>query len=318
MVSEEEVKQGLISAEDVGPPLAEDEHSEDTESSLDSDLVEDLIPDEDVEPSLVEEVTQPKVQPLDWEFFSSVRDYVKGQSCFPTDKPLSAVVAHEPRDRKVFDIFFWSDRRRRVLEVSLPEVLSSNESEPPVIVEDYSHRHRRAKHYEVRGLSSVTVKDDHGRSRKILFCLVPRNKNSFLRLSDPSSYEHKKSLFLWRVVTCIRSLILNPNLLWSVLEEAKSYTPKPGNERMAKQFDSKIVKAERQEQELQVLLGETRWTEDYLVSVKGSNVLARQIWHALRDVRVPMGLKEDVLEELRTRFKRGKFWDNDPWWPNDR
>lgn len=315
MISEEEVKQGLVRVENVGPPLVKDEHSEDTESSLDPDLVEDLIPDEDVEPSLVEEITPPNVRPLDWRFFSSVRDYVKGQLCFPTDKPLSAVVAHEPRDRKVFDIFFWSDRRRRVLEVSLPEVLSSNESEPPVIVEDYSHRHRRAKHYEVRGLSSVTVKDDHGRSRKIIFCLVPRNKNFFLRLSDPSSYEHRKSLFLWRAVTYIRSLILNPNLLWSVLEEAKSYTPKPENERMTKQFGSKLTVAETQKQELQVLLGEARWTEHYLVSVKGSNVLARQIWHALRGI--PTGLMEDVLEELRTRFKRGRIWENDPWWPND-
>lgn len=226
MVSEEEVKQGLISAEDVGPPLAEDEHSEGTESSLDPDLVEDLIPDEDDEPSLVEEVTQPKVRPLDWRFFSSVRDYVKGLPSFRVDKPF------------------------------------------------------------------------------------------FLRLSDPKNYEHKKSLFLWRVVSSIRLLILNPKRLRSILEEMKTYTASPKNERMTKHFEGKLAQVSEQERELSALLTETRWTEYFLDSVKGSNVLAQQIWHALRGV--PTGLMEDVLEELRTRLKLGRIWENDPWWPNDR
>lgn len=317
MVPREEVTQDLVRVEHVGPPLAEDGDSEDAESSEDLDLAEDLIQrgDHEVEPSrMVDE--HPNVRPLDWKFFTSVRDYVKGLSCCPTDKPLPAVVANEPRDRKVLNMFFWSDQKRRAREVSLPEVLSSSESEPPVIVEDYRHRHKRHERYEVRGLSSVTVKDSRGRPRKILFRLVPRNKNFFLRLSDPSSYEHRKSLFLWRAVTYIRSLILNPKLLWSVLEEAKSYTPKPGNERMAKQFDSKIIKVEIQEQELRTLLRETKWTEHFLVSIKGANVLAEKVWHALRGV--PTGLMEDVLGELRMRFKRGRIWEDDPWWPNDR
>lgn len=289
MVSEEEVKQGLISAEDVGPSLAEDEHSEGTESSLDPDLVEDLIPDEDDEPSLVEEVTQPKVRPLDWRFFSSVRDYVKGLPSFRADKLLPRAVANNLYDQEVLNRLF---RGKKLGAEVLPEVLGYDLSEP-----------------------SLTVSNGGGKPHKIPFRTVSSNPNFFLRLSDPSSYEHKKSLFLWRMVSSIRPQILNPSRLRLVLEEVRTYAVKPENERMTKLLVGKLEQAAEQEKELRALMETAKWTECFLASVKGSNVLAEKIWRALRVV--PKGLTEDVLEDLRTRFKRGRIWENDPWWPND-
>lgn len=285
MVSEEEVKQGLISAEDVGPPLAEDEHSEGAESLPDSDLVEDLIPDEDVEPSLVEEVTQPNVRPLDWRFFSSVQNYVKGLPFFRADKPLPGVVANSRYDQEVLNRLF---RGKKLGAEVLPEVLGYDLSEP-----------------------SLTVSNGGGKPHKIPFRTISSNPNFFLRLSDPSSYEHRKSLFLWKMVSSIRLQILNSILLRFILEELRMYAG-------TSEFDGNLAGVEKQEKELLALLGTTKWTRKFLTAKRCSNLLADKIWRALRDVHVPTGLMEDVLEDLRTRFKRGRIWENDPWWPNDR
>lgn len=289
MVRGEEVTQVLVRVENVGPPLAEDGHSEILES-LDPDLVEDLIPNADLELFPVEEVRQPTVRPLDGEFFASVQNYVKGLPSCRADKLLPDAVANNRHDQEVLDRLFSVKESGAD---SLPKILSYDLSEP-----------------------SLTISNGGGKPYKILFYPVLRNPNFFLRLSDPSSYEHRKSLFLWRMVSSIRLEMLNARRLRRILKKVKTYAVNPENERMTKYFEDKLVRASEQEKECLILLGETRWTEYFLASVKGSNVLAQQIWHALRGV--PAGLMEDVLRELRTRFKRGRIWENDPWWPNDR
>lgn len=320
MFSEEEVQiPGLVCQKSVGPPLVEGGHCEGVESPLDQDLateedlIEDLILDEDVEPSAAFGDEHPKARPLNREFLASVQKYVSGLSDCRSSKPRPAALTDDLRDQKVFDSFFWSNEIRRLREVSLPEVLGKNMSEPPVIMKDYSKRWKRDERYQVRWFSSITVRYDHGWPRKILFLTVLRNSNFFLRLSDPGSYEHKKSLFLWKTVSSLRPRMLNTRRLRAVLEEVRTYALQLGNERMVRQFDGKLAQVSEQERELFALLGETRWTEYFLASTKESNVLAQQIWRALRGV--PVGLSEDVLEELRTRFKRGRIWENDPWWP---
>lgn len=290
MVSEEEVKQGLIHVENVGPPLAEDEHLGSAESLPDPDLVEDLIQDESVEPPATFGDGNPKVRPLDQEFFASVRSYVNRLPDCRVDKLLPGVLADNLRDQEFLNRLFCGKKQ---CEDALPRILGYNLFE-----------------------SSLTVSNGNGKPHKIFFHPVRRNNSFFLRLSDPGSYEHKKSLFLWRMVSSIRLKILNPSRLRLVLEEVKTYAVKPENERITKLFAGKLEQAAEQEKDLRAFTETVKWTRHFLASTKESNSLAEKIWHALR--AVPEGLVEDVLEELRTRFKRGRIWENDPWWPNDR
>lgn len=291
MVQEEEVKQSLIHTEGVGPPLVENEHSEMAESLPDPDVVEDLIQDEDVEsPATVVDEQLKAVRSLDRGFFASVQSYVSRLPAWSADKLLPYALADNRRDQESLNRLFST---KHPGEDALPKVLGYNLSEP-----------------------SLTVRNGDSKSHKIVFYPVGRKNNFFLRLSDPSSYEHRKSLFLWKAVSFIRQQILNPNRLRSVLEEVRTYAVKPENERMTKLFAGKLEEVVEQEKELRALTETAKWTEYFFTSVKGSNVLAEHIWHALR--AVPTGLMEDVLEELRARFKRGRIWENDPWWPNGR
>lgn len=287
MVSEEEVQtQALIHVKNVGPPFVEGRHSE-----PDPDLVEDLIKDEEDDTPPVAAVNEhlKVVRPLDREFFVSVQKYVSGMPACRAARPLPGAVANDRHDQKVLNRLFCE---KKLGDDSPSEVLGHNLSE-----------------------LSLTISNGNGRPHEILFLPVLRNPNFFLRLSDPTSYEHKKSLFLWRTVSLIRLLILNPRRLRSVLEEMRSHAVKPINERMTKQFESKLVQAEKQEAELRAFLDEARWTMGSLAK-REAHSLAEGIWNALRGV--PKGMAKDVVDELRIRLKRGRIWENDPWWPHDR
>lgn len=170
------------------------------------------------------------------------------------------------------------------------------------------------------------------------------NPSTFLgRLSDSSSFEHEKNFFLFCLISFLRRALQD-------LIEPESAAVLPPRSRMGGPLYLVTATEHKIKNDLLILLASQEWSLSFLRQAGDrGNILAKLICQALsyfklfggryasadRTVYSPTreersyekseggregnrsvtSTREDVIVELRLRLRRGRLWEDDPWWP---